>query len=186
MSPAVLATHGESEPAIRISRQAAAGLAVLALAVGMALLLARVEAVLAPLWLLGMVAGFTLQRSRFCFASAFRDLFLFGHSRVMRGILLGLGVATVGFSIVMAKEVPFARLGALPAEAHILPVGLSTVAAGRGRVRSGGDRHPHVQGPYALGPDRRAVALGQRHLHAPAPAGHLILRLSRREEPCHG
>lgn len=119
-----------------------AGLMVVGAAGALALLMARDEAILAPLWLLGMVAGFTLQRSRFCFASGFRDLFLFGHSRVLKGILLGLGIATVGFSVVMFQEVPFARFGALPAEAHILPVGLSTVVGGLlfglGMVLAGG------------------------------------------------
>jgi uncharacterized membrane protein YedE/YeeE len=87
-------------------------------------------AVFAPLWLLGMAAGFTLQRSRFCFASAFRDLFLFGQSRILNGIIVGLIVLTLGFALLMYRQVPFPQFGALPAEAHILPVGLSTVIGG--------------------------------------------------------
>ena len=77
-----------------------------------------------------MLAGFTLQRSRFCFASAFRDLFLFGHSHILNGILAGLLVSTAGFALIMFREVPFPQFGAMPAEAHILPIGLSTVLGG--------------------------------------------------------
>ena len=37
----------------------------------------------AAVWVVANVFGFTLQRSRFCFASAFRDLFLFGSGHNM-------------------------------------------------------------------------------------------------------
>jgi uncharacterized membrane protein YedE/YeeE len=112
--------------------------AVLVLAVAMG----RTEGALAALWVLGMAAGFTLQRSRFCFASAFRDIFLFGSARVMKGILVGVGVAATGFAAVMHAAVPFPGLGVLPPEAHVLPVGISTVIGGLlfgyGMVLSGG------------------------------------------------
>ena len=36
-------------------------------------------------WVFGLAFGFVLQRSRFCFASAFRDVFLMGHARTMKG-----------------------------------------------------------------------------------------------------
>jgi uncharacterized protein len=36
-------------------------------------------------WVFGLAFGFVLQRGRFCFASAFRDLFLLGHGRTMKG-----------------------------------------------------------------------------------------------------
>lgn len=114
----------------RVSRQHLAGIVVLAGAVALAFPMADTEAILPALWFLGIAAGFVLQRSRFCFASAFRDLFLFGSGRNLKGILLGLSVATVGFAIVMYNEVPFPEFGARPAEAHVLPVGLSTVVGG--------------------------------------------------------
>ncbi len=115
---------------------------VLAGALVMAYVMSKTDPVLAPLWLLGMGAGFTLQRSRFCFASAFRDMFLFGSARTMKGILIGLAVATAGFAAIMYALVPFPQFGALPGEAHILPVGASTVVGGLlfglGMVLSGG------------------------------------------------
>ena len=98
---ATVATAGLRIGGLRVPRQTVAGIVVLVTAFAFAQILTRTESVLGALWLLGLVAGFTLQRSRFCFASAFRDLFLFGQSRIMRGILAGLAVATVGFAIVM-------------------------------------------------------------------------------------
>lgn len=114
----------------RWATQSVIGAVVLVGAVAFSRVVGASTAVLAPLWLLGMVAGFTLQRSRFCFASAFRDLFLFGQSRTVNGILVGLVITTLGFALVMYREVPFPQFGALPVEAHILPVGLSTVVGG--------------------------------------------------------
>ena len=104
------------QPADRINRQPegiskqSMVAAVVILGAGiLAVIMSRTEAILAPLWLLGIIAGFTLQRSRFCFASAFRDLFLFGNSRIMKGIIVGLGIATFGFAIIMYNEITLAR-----------------------------------------------------------------------------
>ena len=56
-------------------------------------------------WVFGLAFGFVLQRGRFCFASAFRDIFLLGHARTMKGLLLGLAVGAVGFGLVMGRQV---------------------------------------------------------------------------------
>ena len=113
--PTILRTHNLAAISVLISS--------LALAVYMS----GVDPVLAPLWLLGIMAGFTLQRSRFCFASAFRDLFLFGNSKILKGILVGLSISTIGFAINMYGMVPFPNFGVLPSEANILPFGISTI-----------------------------------------------------------
>ena len=55
-------------------RQYVAAIAVLVAAIALAVPMARQEGILAALWALGLAAGFTLQRSRVCFASAYRDL----------------------------------------------------------------------------------------------------------------
>ena len=55
----------------------------------------------AVFWLVGIAFGITVQRSRFCFTSAFRDFFLLGQTRMIKGILVGLAVCTVGFVMVM-------------------------------------------------------------------------------------
>ncbi|MCL4544890.1 MAG: YeeE/YedE family protein, partial [Chloroflexi bacterium] len=74
-------------------------------------------------WVFGLAFGFILQRSRLCFASAFRDLFLLKDGRNMRAIVVGLAVASLGFVLLMAKSVPDPTAGALPNQAHIIPVG---------------------------------------------------------------
>ncbi len=135
-------TAAQPVPPARSAVQPVAATLILGGCVIVAALMARTEPVLAPLWLLGMAAGFTLQRGRFCFASAFRDLFLFGSARTMKGILLGLAVASIGFALIMFGKVPNPSFGFFPDQANILPTGLSTIvgglAFGIGMVLSGG------------------------------------------------
>lgn len=107
-----------------------AAVAVCVAAAALAVVMARQDGLFAALWFVGLAGGFVLQRSRFCFASAFRDLFLFGSTRMMKAILLGIAVATTGFAAIMHAAVPFPGSGVLPLEAHILPVGISTVLGG--------------------------------------------------------
>ena len=93
-------------------------------------------------WVFGLAFGLVLQRGRFCFASAFRDLFLLGHGRTMKGVLLGLAVASVGFGIVMARQVPVTTMGFDPPSANVLPIGVHTalggILFGVGMVLAGG------------------------------------------------
>lgn len=93
-------------------------------------------------WVFGLAFGFVLQRSRFCFASAFRDVFLMGHARTMKGLLLGLAVASVGFGMVMSRQVPLTSLGVYPPSANVLPLGIHTglggLLFGVGMVLAGG------------------------------------------------
>jgi uncharacterized membrane protein YedE/YeeE len=93
-------------------------------------------------WAFGLAFGFVLQRGRFCFASAFRDLFLLGHGRTMKGVLMGLAVASVGFGLVMSRQVPMTFLGINPPSANVLPLGVHTalggVLFGVGMVLAGG------------------------------------------------
>lgn len=100
------------------------------------------SASMAVFWSVGLGVGFVLQRSRLCFTSAFRDLFLLGQGRTMRGLLVGLIVATLGFAMVMATIIPNPTLGAMPTDAHILPLGPATVLGGLlfgfGMVLAGG------------------------------------------------
>jgi uncharacterized membrane protein YedE/YeeE len=93
-------------------------------------------------WLVGLAFGVTVQRSRFCFTAAFRDLFLLGQTRMIKGVLIGLGVCTIGFVMVMSTVSPNPAFGLPPDDANILPVGLSTLVAGTlfgiGMVLAGG------------------------------------------------
>lgn len=93
-------------------------------------------------WTFGLAFGFVLQRSRFCFASAFRDVFLLGHGRNMKGVLLGLAVGSIGFGLVMSRQVPMTFLGIFPPSANVLPIGIHTALGGTmfgvGMVLAGG------------------------------------------------
>ena len=106
------------------------GLSAIAIAGAILLLAGWLDPDMALFWSLGLAFGFTLQRSRFCFASAFRDIFLLRHGRNMKGVLVGLAVATLGFAVVMSRQVPNASLGILPPDANVLPLGWHTVLGG--------------------------------------------------------
>lgn len=127
---------------LEVGRQTQIGLLAIAAAGIVLLAAARIETEMAVFWLFGLAFGFVLQRSRFCFTSAFRDIFLLRHGRVMKGLLAGLAVATVGFALIMSNLVPNPRLGFLPPEAHITPLGLNIVLGGLlfgvGMVLAGG------------------------------------------------
>ena len=81
-------------------------------------------------WIVGISFGIAVQRSRFCFTSAFRDFFLLGQTKTLKGILVGLAICTVGFVLIMSTTVPDPSFGFPPTDANILPVGLSTIVAG--------------------------------------------------------
>ncbi len=134
---------GRPEPGRRdLPRLLAVGAVALLLGAAVATLTSRADPRAGLFWLFGLGFGFVLQRSRFCFASAFRDLFLFGHGRVMRGILGGLAIATAGFAVLMARMVPDPGLGAVAPEAHVIPLGIHVVVGGllfgTGMVLAGG------------------------------------------------
>lgn len=118
-----------------------AGLAAVA-AIVIPLAVSAADRAFAIFWLFGLAFGFALQRSRFCFASAFRDLFLLQQGRTMRAILAGMAVATLGFGLVMSNMTPNPALGLLPPDAHVVPLGWHTVVGGvlfgLGMVLAGG------------------------------------------------
>lgn len=126
----------------KLNRSTAAGLLVVLIATLVLIFVSRIDRGLAVFWFFGLAFGFVLQRSRFCFASAFRDLFLLRHSRVMRGITAGMATATIGFAVLMTNLVPNPLLGTLPPDAHVTPLGLNTVLGGLvfglGMVLAGG------------------------------------------------
>jgi len=83
-----------------------------------------------------------LQRSRFCFASAFRDLFLVKERRVALGLLAALAVGSVGAAVVFGAQLPDPRGGYVPPNAFITRVSWHTLLGGAsfglGMVLAGG------------------------------------------------
>tara|TARA_Y100000590_G_scaffold320228_1_gene362527 strand:- start:2531 stop:3550 length:1020 start_codon:yes stop_codon:yes gene_type:complete len=61
---------------------------------------------------------------------------------MIKGILVGLAVSSIGFVMVMSTVAPNPGFGSFPSDAHVLPVGLSTLIAGTlfgiGMVLAGG------------------------------------------------
>ena len=84
----------------------------------------------AAIWIAACGLGFTLQKSRFCFASSFRDLFMFGSGHNMKAVLLAMSIASVGFVGILKWILPDPVPGEFPSSAHVLPFGFSTLIAG--------------------------------------------------------
>lgn len=140
-------SNGASESKVqgkrRMSWRTWSGIIGLVAAIFVTVALYNVALWLIVFWIFGLGFGFVMQRSRFCFAAAFRDLFLLRDGRMMKGVLVGLAVATVGFAIIMYNLVPKnLGLGILPLNAHVLPLGLHILFAGvlfgLGMVLAGG------------------------------------------------
>ncbi|HVC33085.1 MAG TPA: YeeE/YedE family protein, partial [Chloroflexota bacterium] len=93
-------------------------------------------------WVFGITFGVILQRSRLCFASAFRDLFLMRDGGNLRAILTGLAVASLGFALIQVRAVPTPTFGAVPDQAHLMPLSAQIVVGGLlfglGMVLAGG------------------------------------------------
>ena len=96
----------------------------------------------AAIWLAASSLGFIFQKSRFCFAASFRDLFLFGSGQNMKGVLIAIAVSSIGFVGILSWILPNPLPGEFPSAAHVLPVGISTIVAGTlfgiGMVTAGG------------------------------------------------
>lgn len=114
----------------------------------------------------GAAFGAILQRSRFCFASAFRDLFLMKKRRVAMGLLAALAVGSVGYIVVFGAQLPDARAGYLPRTAHVTPAHVHLVLGGLsfglGMVLAGGCISGHL------------YRLGEGSLLAPAALAGLV------------
>lgn len=125
-----------------IHSQTIAGMMVLLLLGALTLTGAQVEPEFGIFAVLGVGFGVVLQRSRFCFNSAFRDLLQFRSGRTMKGVILGLAVATVGFGLRMYDLLPNPFLGPVAPEAHAVPLSVALIVGGvlfgTGMVTAGG------------------------------------------------
>ncbi len=133
---------GGTEVPARVHPQSVTGVAFVTGAGLLMVLLSRWEPAFGVFSGIGLLLGFVMQRSRFCFTAAFRDLFMFNSGRNMKGVIVGMAVATVGFGLIMANLLPNPTLSAIAPEAHANPVGLHLVLGGLlfgvGMVAAGG------------------------------------------------
>lgn len=94
-------------------------------------------------WLIGILIGITMQRSRFCFSASFRDPIMVGSTSLLKAIILALIVSTIGFFIIQWRAIgsaPAYLLSQVPGQ--LSPVGIHTalgaVLFGTGMVIAGG------------------------------------------------
>ncbi|MHA2408083.1 MAG: YeeE/YedE family protein [Candidatus Ranarchaeia archaeon] len=130
-----------------ISRNLVLGVVAFTIALFISIYYAGLSVSLAIFWLFGLAYGIVIQRSKFCFASAFRDLFLFKRGEMMKAIVAGLIIASIGFSVIMYATVGLAKpidtiKDGLPGHAKVNPIGVQTIIGGIifgfGMVISGG------------------------------------------------
>jgi uncharacterized membrane protein YedE/YeeE len=90
----------------------------------------------------GAAFGLVLQRSRLCFASAFRDVFLTRDRRAALGLLTALAVGSLGYTAILPAWIADPSAGYMPPTAHIAPAGwhllLGGASFGLGMVLAGG------------------------------------------------
>lgn len=98
---------------------------------------------LSSFWIVGILLGITMQRSRFCFAASFRDSIMVGSTALLKSILLAFIISTIGFFIIQYKAVgsnPNYLLSEVPGQ--LSPVGIHTaigaILFGIGMVMAGG------------------------------------------------
>ena len=85
----------------------------------------------------GLVAGFAFQRSRLCFVSSLRDLFLFGATGMTRAILLMLAVAAVAGALAVAWREQAGLPVPLPSGPPVLFAAAGGMVFGAGMVLAG-------------------------------------------------
>jgi uncharacterized membrane protein YedE/YeeE len=81
------------------------------------------KAEVVSLFLIGLAFGVIIQRSRFCFVTSYKDIFISRDAALFKAIIIAMLVATVGFSLIMYNMVPDPSTGELPAHAKINNIG---------------------------------------------------------------
>lgn len=94
-------------------------------------------------WIIGILIGITMQRSRFCFAASFRDPILVGSTSLLKAIIIALIITTAGFAVVQYAFVQDSQsIDIMNVPGQIYPVGIHTVIGavlfGVGMVIAGG------------------------------------------------
>lgn len=127
---------------IRAHPQSVAGMVLLATIVAAVAMTSRTDGQFGVFAALGLGMGVVLQRSRFCFNSAFRDLLQFRSGRTMKGVIVGMTVAALGFGLHMYVLMPNPFLGSIAPDAHAVPLSaallIGGVMFGVGMVLAGG------------------------------------------------
>lgn len=114
------------------------GVALLIGIIGVGFFMANNSSKSALMWIFGVIAGFTLQRSRFCFTASLRDPVLTGGTSLTKAVVIAIAIATVGFSSIQFEAA--SKGAAVPG--NISPVGVhvavGAILFGIGMVIAGG------------------------------------------------
>lgn len=90
--------------------------------------------------LTGLIFGYILQRSRFCFTASMRDPYLTGGTSLTRAVLIAFAITTIGFTAI--KYGYFAKGLPIPGMSYVVPISLATIVGaflfGIGMVIAGG------------------------------------------------
>ncbi len=135
---AEVTTKVSARPKKKKVNQIPFGIALLIAIIGIGFFIANSAPKSALMWGFGVAAGFTLQRSRFCFTASLRDPVLTGGTSLTKAVVIAIATATVGFS---AMQYSAATKGAaIPG--NISPAGVHTaigaIMFGIGMVIAGG------------------------------------------------
>lgn len=94
-------------------------------------------------WFFGIILGFVLQKTRFCFAAGFRDPVLVGSTSLLKAIIIAILISNLGFAVIQHNtlqgdlSIPYSSIPGV-----IYPAGLNTVIGailfGIGMVIAGG------------------------------------------------
>ncbi len=94
-------------------------------------------------WIIGILLGITMQRSRFCFSASFRDPIMVGSTSLLKAIIMALFISSIGFFIIQYRAYlmnPSHQLKQIPGQLH--PMGIHTaigaILFGIGMVIAGG------------------------------------------------
>ena len=113
--------------------------AVIAVVAVIGIWLGGQKPVLGLTWIFGILFGFVLQRSRFCFTASLRDPVLTGSTSLTKGVIIAFAVATAGFAAIQYSAV---LKGAEKVPGFISPVGIHIAIGatmfGIGMVIAGG------------------------------------------------
>jgi len=124
----------------------------LAIAVVVYFLLNTVSLRISLFWVFGLGLGVVLQRSRFCLVSTIKSCLIIRDTSRLEGMMIGLFIATIGFTAIMARMMPDPGPGFIRSAVVVSPFGwhlmLGGILFGAGAMLCGGCVVGHL---YRLG-----------------------------------
>lgn len=87
-----------------------------------------ISKILSFFWITGIIFGFILQKSRFCFVSAIRDPYLIGSTALTKAVLIALAITTIGFTAIKYGSLIHGET--IPGQDFITPISFATIIGG--------------------------------------------------------